>query len=560
MLNKLKIYPILKAIVGSVKSEKVTIISTPTGSGKTLAVPITLSHCFEERVFVTVPRVLLAKQAMFSVIKLIIGEKLAHHVGCITGKFSTNPNANLVFCTERSFLNRISSLKVSDILVVDEIHEQGINTEEVIYAAKQHAANGGRVVLMSATMDCKKYAEYFGVDNCNIIELPETERQFKTTTIVCSPDNYLNKVVEIGGVTLIGVGGKADIEKETAKLRQLGYKAPIFSLHSEIEEDEEREILAATAKGIPCTIIATSVAMSGITFENLKVVVPPIYGKRIVDGKLCDYILSLAEAKQWEGRVGRTSDGIVLKIDSNIEREANPLPEILRVSLIDTVLSFLGNNVDLRNIQLLNQPSKDKVDLAFSVLEKSGLISDSKLTEKGKFIAKLGEGILSGNLLYEGEKLGIPAFAMKVAAVISNGNPLRKLHYRSKCSEINKDIATYSEHYYVVTVIENDEMLMPTFNVDLNNFCVKNNIFYKGVSKLRKDFKRIDKTYKDKLEVTLPLIQELLSKQLATNIFEYSWNETTRVVANMSSEKMFCTLSPVQLKRGMLAELTTVIK
>lgn len=560
MLQTLKIHSILSTILNSVKNGKVTIVSTPTGSGKTLAVPISLAHCFEGRVFVTVPRVLLAKQAMLSVIKLILGEKLAHHVGCITGKFSTNANANLVFCTERSFLNRISPLKVSDILVVDEIHEQGINTEEVIYQARQHAAKGGRVVLMSATMDCNKYANYFGVENCNIIELPETERQFATTTIVCSPDNYLEKVVEIVGITLIGVAGKADIERETLKLRQLGYKAPIFPLHSEIEEHEEKDILVATAKGVPCTIIATSVAMSGITFENLSTVVPPIYGKRIVDGKLCDYVLSLAEAKQWAGRVGRTSNGVILKIDSNIEREANPLPEILRVSLIETVLSFLGNNVDLRNIQLLNQPSSEKIELAFSILEKSGLISDSTLTEKGKFISKLGEGVLTGSLLYEGKKLGIPAFAMKVAAVISNGNPLRKMSYRSKCVELNKDIANYSEHYTVVTVIENDEMLLPTFNMSLNEFCKQNNIFYKGVSKLRKDFKRIDREYEDELEVTLPLIQELLTKQLVTNIFDWGWNETCRVVSNMSGEKLFCNLSPVQLKRGMLAELTTIIK
>lgn len=560
MLQNLKIYPILKAIINSVKSGKVTIISTPTGSGKTLAVPITLSHCFEERVFVTVPRVLLAKQAMFSVIKLIIGEKLAHHVGCITGKFSTNPNANLVFCTERSFLNRISSLKVSDILVVDEIHEQGINTEEVIYQAKQHAANGGRVVLMSATMDCNKYAEYFGVDNCNIIELPESERQFKTTTIECSPNDYLNKVVEIDGITLIGVAGKADIDEVSQELRTLGYKAPIFPLHSEIEEYEEKSILAATAKGIRCTIVATSVAMSGITFENLKVVVPPIYGKRIEDGKLTTYTLSKAEAKQWEGRVGRTSNGVVLKIDSNVNRDANPTPEILRVPLLDTVLSFLGNGVDLRSIQLLNQPDPEKVELSFSILEQSGLVLDSSLTEKGKFITSLGEGLITGSLLYEGNKLGISAFAMKVAAVISNGNPLRKMSYKSKCSEVNKDIAKYSEHYYVVSVIENDEMLKPDFNPTLKDFCKENNIFYKGVSSIRREFKRIEREHKDNVEVTLPLIQELLSKQIVTNIFNYGTNGQTYAVTSKWSVVMYCSLSPVQLRNGMLAELTTIIK
>ena len=63
MLQTLKIYPILKAIINSVKSGKVTIISTPTSSGKTLAVPISLSFYFGVKVFATVPRVLLASQS-----------------------------------------------------------------------------------------------------------------------------------------------------------------------------------------------------------------------------------------------------------------------------------------------------------------------------------------------------------------------------------------------------------------------------------------------------------------------------------------------------------------
>lgn len=71
MIETLKIYPKLGEICNSVKNNAVTIVSTPTGSGKTLATPISLASCLGKRVFVTVPRVDLAKQARLSVIKLL---------------------------------------------------------------------------------------------------------------------------------------------------------------------------------------------------------------------------------------------------------------------------------------------------------------------------------------------------------------------------------------------------------------------------------------------------------------------------------------------------------
>lgn len=556
MLQNLKIHPILGDICKSVKNNLVTIVSTPTGSGKTLAVPVTLEYCLNKRVFVTVPRVLLAKQAALNVIKLVLGENFSHKVGTMTGKFNQNTDANLVFCTERSFLNRVK-LHSDDILVIDEIHEQGINTEEVIFSAKQHIALGGRVVLMSATMDCSKYQMYFGEEVTNIIELPETERQYSTTVIESDPYNCLPKVVELGGISLIGVAGKGDIEMVSQKLRQLGYNNPIFPLHSEIEEDEEEKLLLTIRNNRDCIIVATAVAMSGITLENLSNVVVPIYGKRIEDGKLCDYILSEAEAKQWAGRVGRISNGTVIKIDNGITRDKNPLPEILRIDVIDVVLSFLGRSIDLRTIKLLNQPSLEKVNNCFSILEKSAIILNNALTEKGQFISKLGEGLVTGSLLYEGKKLGIPAYAMKIAAVISNGNPFRKMSYRY--SKINKEIAKKSEHYTVVETIENDPMLHFSTNADISNFAKSNNIFLKGVNMLRKSFNRIDREYKDTVEITLPIIQQLFSLQLVTNIYSYGCNDYNRVVSNMCEEKMYCTLTPVILKRGMLAELTTVL-
>ena len=553
MIETLKIYPKLGEICNSVKNNAVTIVSTPTGSGKTLATPISLASCLGKRVFVTVPRVDLAKQARLSVIKLIVGQNNSHMVGVMTGRYNEYTDAQLVFCTERSFLNRVQ-LKADDILVVDEIHEQGINTEEVIYFAKQHTLKGGKVVLMSATMDVTKYINYFG--SATVVELPNTERQYKTRIINCSEFNYLDKVIELGGITLIGTNGKKEIDYLTSTLVLKKYDSPIFQYHSEMEDDDHANMMYHWSNNIPCITIATSVAMSGITPENLNTVVVPIWGNRIEDGKLVKYLLSEAEAKQWEGRVGRVCDGTAIRIDLNYTREANPLPEILRIDTTDVILSFLGQGIDLRKIELLNQPELEKVEKSFKVLELSGIVSEGTLTEKGQFIAKLGEGLVTGSLLFEGKQLGIENFAMKLAAVISNGNPFRKMRYKYK--GLNRDFSM-SEHYLVVDTIENDEMLDFKFNPDLKTFAQNNGIFLKGVNGLKKQFNRINRDYKDQVEITYPLLCTLLSKQLVTNLYNYGSNDFGRVVANNYDDKMYCTLSPVVLKGGMLAELTTIL-
>ena len=76
---------------------------------------------------------------------------------------------------------------------------------------------------------------------------------------------------------------------------------------------------------------------------------------------------------------------------------------------------------------------------------------------------------------------------------------------------------------------------------------------------LKKQFNKINREYMDQVEVTYPLLCTLLSKQLVTNLYNYGSNDFGNVVANNYDDRMYCTLSPVVLKGGMLAELTTIL-
>ncbi len=572
-LINLPVAPHLPTINKMVEVKDITIVSTPTGSGKTLMVPSWVAAKQNGRAFVTVPRVLLAKEAVGGVRKFLF-PKTPSMVGYKTGKGDINPNAPIQYITEGSFANRVfQTLKTSDILFVDEVHEQGINTEEVLFLAAQHAKNGGKVVLMSATISVEKYVAYYENEGLTVgvFEMPVPKRCHDTEIIMS--ETPIADIVRMGGRTLIGVGGKADIENITRELREKGYKAPIFPLHSEIEEWEEVEAL--TYHG-DCVWVATSVAMSGITFPFLDTVFVPCWGKRIEEGKLVDYLLSHAEQKQWEGRVGRTHDGVAIYDKATQEkfaetREANVTPEILRVDADDVVLSFASRGYDLEVVKLLNQPPIERIQKAKATLDKLGLMVDGKITSKGMFVNGNGEGILKGMFAHTGQMLGIEATARKIAALIEEGSPYRKGMYPFMRAVFqNCELSKISDHYLFLRTIEEDTKAHFTGQVGddaiARQYVTENQIFAKGVSRLRKKFARVEKDFQDHAIVTPQILRELFKSQSPNAMFEHGYNSHIgRIVRGFGcvvewKSEMYCSVSPLQIQKGRVVEMATQLQ
>lgn len=565
MQQSLPIWEHIPEIIDLVKANQVTIIATPTGSGKTLVVPTALQRQFKTNVWVTVPRVLLAKSAQFAAANLIHGKDSA--VGLKTGKGDKHPCAKIQYCTEGSFCARVlKNISSDDIIVIDEIHEQGINTEEVVYLAKNHLNNGGKVVLKSATMDVKKYSNFFASWTVASFEMAQPKRPFETEILVVN--DPLAEIVAKGGRWLVGCGGKAEIAMLTMQFQKNGWKGKIFPLHGEIEEWEEKEAMSYT-KG-DCLYIATSIAMSGITFPNLDGVLVPHSGKRVEGSNLIEYPLSKAEQKQWEGRVGRTQKGTAIYNTSTAlyrDRDENVTPEILRTPTRNSVLSFAAKGYDLAKIELLNQPPIENVEKSKAELTAIGLLEDSIITPKGMVVSNLGLGLDGGLFAYSGQKLGVEATARKIAAIVESGTP-----YRKGATRFGRNLAAtcalskVSDHYRTLRMVEDDTEQHfggGAIAEIVRKYGVENNIFLKGVGKLLKQFQQIDKQYRDHATITPEILKELFKQQSPNFKFDQRSNAEYGYITGGHSTlsnlygKCYATVSPITTRRGRIVEMVT---
>lgn len=541
-------------------NNKFSLISTPTGSGKSLFVPRLLAQISGLQVFVTVPRRFIASNLQKAASQ-IFNERF----GCIMHGMNLHTNANVVYCTQQAYLNRLSKLD-NHVLVIDEAHEEKLQKDLLLLAAKK-AANIQKTVIMSATIDVDKIAEYFGESNFSSL-IVEEERQYpiqikKFNSVLVNDtmidlfdiDKYQNKRI------LVGVSGEDDYLTKRAVANRLGMRS--FYLHGQMEEWEEKEMLSHSGA---CIIFATEVAMSGVTIADLDIVIPPMVKKTIVDGKLTKLFLSKAEVDQWIGRVGRVKKGLAIVSEdydllvkfppSEIEKGGEELYKLV------IALTEMGVNYE----ELYNKPDKDMYSGAYNTLVQNNFITaEGSVTNLAKDFARSEYVLEEFCLVQKGRQLGIEATAMKIAEVIKAGNPYRKANGYKFLNELkNKSEYSFSQHMIVIECVEGDDI----FFLNPKEYAELNNIFAKGVKLLAKKFKKIDENFRDEAYLTPEILKMLFEGGLKSSLFQnrngYLYNGKVYAVDTYKNnkkivEKAYVSLSPVVIKRGMLSNLMTYL-
>ena len=160
----------------------------------------------------------------------------------------------------------------------------------------------------------------------------------------------------------------------------------------------QSKVFEPTPKGARKVVLATNIAETSLTIDNIIYVIDPGFNKqnsynaRSGMESLTVTPISKASANQRAGRAGRVAAGKCFRLYTawafQHELEANSVPEIQRVNLGNVVLLLksLGIN-DLIKFDFLDPPPHETLVLALEQLYALGALNHmGELTKTGRFI------------------------------------------------------------------------------------------------------------------------------------------------------------------------------
>ncbi|KAK4430264.1 DExH-box ATP-dependent RNA helicase DExH5, mitochondrial [Sesamum alatum] len=191
-------------ILSAISQNQVVIISGETGCGKTTQIPqyileseIDSMHGAMCNIICTQPRRISA-MSVSERIAAERGEKLGETVGYkVRLEGMKGRDTHLLFCTTGILLRRLlvdRNLKGVTHIIVDEIHERGINEDFLLIVLKDLLPRRPelRLILMSATLDAELFSSYFG--GAPVVQIPGFTYPVRT--------HFLENVLETTGYQL----------------------------------------------------------------------------------------------------------------------------------------------------------------------------------------------------------------------------------------------------------------------------------------------------------------------------------------------------------------------
>ncbi|KAG4078989.1 hypothetical protein HA402_001644 [Bradysia odoriphaga] len=470
-------------ILETVEKHSVVILEGATGCGKTTQVPqfiLDEAHANQQKVniVVTQPR----RIAAVSIANRVSSErnlpKPPHVIGYQIGlKVMTNEDTRITYCTTGVLLEKLVASKTLanyTHIILDEVHERSQNMDFLFIVLKQlrHTAPHVRIILMSATIEAKEFAEYFSyysggpegvLTPAPVIKLDKKSnykiREFFLDDLTKLNDmnmpNMVNPLIEdhmyLTAVKLIYIANRIDYtdqlpphQKPTVLVflpgiyeigvmnRHIEESAAILKddnivvvLHSMIKYEEQLKALRAPTAGKRLVILATNIAESSITVPDVKYVIDFCLTKNNVVDTTTNFTslqlewCSRSNCRQRAGRTGRTMDGRVYRLVPRHfyekQMDESSRPEMCRCPLENVVLKAKQLNMGPPcKIIALAMDRPTMYDIQNTVL---------LLKETGAFLRTCG-GIYSdedGDMTFIGHVMAVLPVDIHVAKLIVLG-------------------------------------------------------------------------------------------------------------------------------------------
>ncbi|CAK9783990.1 P-loop containing nucleoside triphosphate hydrolase protein [Cutaneotrichosporon oleaginosum] len=305
-----------------------------------------------------------------------------------------------------------------DVVVIDEAHERTLNTDFLlgclrkIQEVRREMGHPLKVVIMSATLDPKKFTDFFG--GCPALHVPGRMFDVATSHVTKPVDDFIEAAAEAvmmihnrkpspPGEVLVFMPGSDEIETVVALLRRRANELPpdaqglqVLPLYAALPPTAQAKIFAPVPPKTRRIVVSTNVAETSLTIPGIAFVVDSGFRKEK------EYIhrasgaiehlrktpISQASAWQRTGRAGREMAGECLRLYTEaafFKMAMFDTPEIQRCNLSNAVLQLIAMRQDPFTFGYLDPPSRDAVAAAFRALAGLGAISSpTQITPRGR--------------------------------------------------------------------------------------------------------------------------------------------------------------------------------
>lgn len=470
----LPVYQYRQTFLDAVKEYQILIIVGETGSGKTTQLPQYLyedGYCKDgKKVGCTQPRRVAAMSVAARVAEEI-GVKVGNEVGyAIRFEDATSDKTALKYMTDgmllREFLTE-PDLGGYSCLMIDEAHERTLHTD-ILFGLVKDIARGRpdlKLLISSATLDAQKFSEFF--DDAPILNIPGRTFDVEMNYSLQPEANYLSAAITtvfqihlsqpMPGDILVFLTGQDEIEQAEQSLqetaRKLGSAAPelmICPIYANLPTDLQQRIFDPTPPKVRKVVLATNIAETSLTIDNIVYVIDPGYVKenRYTPATNMESLvavpISRASANQRAGRAGRTGPGKCFRLYTKWayynDLPENTTPEIQRTNLnsIVLLLKSLGIN-DLINFDFMDPPSPDMLIRSLEQLYALGALNDKgELTKVGRQMAEFPTDPMLAKAVLAADKEGCVEEVLSTIAMLGEASAL---FYRPKDKKLQADAA-----------------------------------------------------------------------------------------------------------------------
>lgn len=393
----------LSEIISKVDENQVTILTAETGAGKSTQVPQYLAEHGYTKVVITQPRILAARNLALRVreewaernlddASEVIGYRTAH-------ERDDNGKSKILYCTDGLQLVREitgSGTESGQILVLDEIHEWNENMEVLVAWAKKRISEDPKfkVLIMSATFDTQRLAEYFKTEA--IINIPGRHFEVKKRMGENILDELFGQLEKPGRNILTFLPGKSEISDVAETLLKKAEKTgvPLIPLHSQMDPADQQKAFKNYPNGK--IILATNIAQTSITIDDIDMVIDSGLERRSevkngVEGLFISQI-SQADCLQRAGRAGRTKPGEyvlaaygIMPCLDFLRRDKYPIPEIMRKHIDRLTLRLASIGIDIEMLDFYHNPKPTAIKRAKRTLKALGaLTKQGEITNIGR--------------------------------------------------------------------------------------------------------------------------------------------------------------------------------